>query len=113
MPSNFPHAIVVFNAWARIAVEAQCVIAMRMMGGAGLWKVPSGENHRMVAEKWKAAFDSGLAAWRAAALGGAPMAVALAFAEPVGRATRANTRRLAPGHPLLAAPRRGAARRKG
>jgi hypothetical protein len=101
MPRRPPPPFALVAAWTHIAVEAQTVIAMRLLGTAGLWHLPAKEQTRMVAEKWKAASEAGWAAWRAAALGGAPMAVALAFARPVGRATRANTRRLAGGHPML------------
>ena len=100
MPRNPPPPAALLGAWTRIAVEAQSVIAMRLLGTAGLWHLPAQENHRMVAEKWKAAIDAGWAAWRVAALGGAPLAVALAYAQPVGRATRANSRRLSSGHPM-------------
>jgi hypothetical protein len=88
-------------AWSGIAIAAQGVIAMRLLGMAGLWHVPAQENTRMVTEKWQAAFDGGLQAWRVAALGGAPLAMALAYARPVRRVARANRRRLAQGNPLL------------
>lgn len=89
------------GAWFGIAAAAQAVIAMRLLGMAGFWNVPARENSRMVSEKWQAAFDAGWQAWRLAARGGAPLAVALAFARPVGRTVRANRRRLARGNPLL------------
>ncbi len=96
MSRKLPPAFALFDAWTRIALEAQSVIAMRVLGNAGFLALPARENDRMVAEKWKAAMDAGWAAWRAAAMGAAPMAVALAYARPYGRATRGNSRRLGP-----------------
>jgi len=101
MSRNVPPALALFDAWSRIAVTSQSVIAMRLLGMAGFWNVHPQENQRMVAEKWQAVFDAGWGAWRSAALGAAPMAVALAYARPVGIATRGNLRRLKGGNPML------------
>lgn len=101
MPRKSLPAPALIGAWTGIALASQGVIAMRLLGMAGLWHVPAQENTRMVTEKWQAAVEAGWQAWRLAALGGAPMAVALAFARPVGRVARANSRRLARGNPLL------------
>lgn len=99
-PKPLP-SVALATAWTRLAVESQSVIAMRLMGMAGLWHVPAQENTRMVAEKVQAVTEAGWQAWRVAALGGAPIAVALAVARPVSRTAGANLRRLARGNPLL------------
>jgi hypothetical protein len=101
MPRKSLPAPALLTAWTGIALASQGVIAMRLLGMAGLWRVPAQENSRMVSEKWEAAAEAGLQAWRIALLGGAPVTVALAFARPVGRVARANQRRLARGNPLL------------
>ncbi len=82
--------------------EAQQVIAMRMMGMAGGWRVTPAENARMVREKSQAAMASGIAAHRAMAAGASPHGIALAALKPVRSKTRANAARLAkrgPGAP--------------
>jgi hypothetical protein len=89
------------GTWTGIAVASQAVIAMRLMGMAGLWRVPASENTVMVTEKLAAAFEAGGKAWGLALTGAAPAAVALAYARPVARVARANRKRLAQGNPLL------------
>ncbi|MFN4158282.1 MAG: antifreeze protein [Gemmobacter sp.] len=82
--------------------QAQMVIAMRMMGLAGMWRVQPSENARMSSEKMTAAQDSGQAMVRAAMKGHSPARIAEAGLRPVARTTRANARRLAargPGSP--------------
>jgi hypothetical protein len=74
--------------------EAQAVIAMRMMGLAGLWAVHPTESFRMVAEKPAAYARAAEAAGRAALAGKAPHEIAGAALRPVRRKTRANSRRL-------------------
>lgn len=75
-------------------IEAQQVIAMRLLGLAGLWRVSPGENARMLLEKLDAGTEAGLAATRALARGAPPVAVAGAALKPVARRTAANSRRL-------------------
>ena len=75
--------------------EANMVIAMRMMGMGGLWRVTSGENDRMVQEKTDAAIASGAAMTRAMLAGHSPAKIALAGMKPVRDKTRANASRLA------------------
>lgn len=77
-----------------MSAEATAVIAMRLMGMAGLWSVPEGENLRMVQEKNVAFAQAGLAAATAAMAGHAPAMIASAAVKPLRRATRLNTRRL-------------------
>ena len=82
-----------FDAW-RMLAEAQTVIALRMMGMAGLWRLADGETTRMFTEKQEAfaqsAFDGALAAMR----GQSPDRVLSAVVRPLGRKTSANARRL-------------------
>jgi hypothetical protein len=82
--------------------EAQMVIAMRVMGMAGMWRVTPGENSRMVNEKLHAGVQSAAAATRIAMSGGSISDVAHAALRPVRRATKSNVNRLAkrgPGAP--------------
>lgn len=82
--------------------EANMVIAMRMMGMGGMWRVNPSENARMVQEKTDAAIASGAAMTRAVMAGQSPAKVALAGMKPVRAKTRANATRLAkrgPGTP--------------
>ena len=74
--------------------EANMVIAMRMMGMGGLWRVTPDENDRMVKEKADAAIASGAAMTRALLAGHSPAKVALAGMKPVRAKTRANAARL-------------------
>ncbi|MBJ3763780.1 antifreeze protein [Maribius pontilimi] len=79
---------------AMVMAEAQGVIAMRLMGMAGIWSVTKTENRRMVSEKahamTKAVGDASVKMLQ----GAAPDAVAAAAIRPIRRATRANARRL-------------------
>ena len=75
--------------------EANMVIAMRLMGMSGMWRVTAGENDRMVKEKTDAAIASGAAMTRAMVAGQSPAKVALAGIKPVRDKTRANATRLA------------------
>jgi hypothetical protein len=79
--------------------QAQSVIAMRMMGMAGVWSVSPQENNRMVSEKMRAGMKSGLAAQRTALAGGSATDIAEAALAPVKRATAANARRLSRSGP--------------
>jgi methyl coenzyme M reductase subunit C len=75
-------------------MQANSVIAMRMMGMAGGWTVSPRENTRMVNEKMRAGRKSGLAAQRSAFAGGSMTDIAEAALAPVQRTTAANARRL-------------------
>ena len=79
---------------AQMMVEANLVIALRMWGMAGAWKMAPGEKQRMVAEKVSAAQASGRAMTKAAMSGATPGEVASAGLKPVRRRTRANAERL-------------------
>jgi hypothetical protein len=82
-------------------IEAQMIIAMRLMGMAGGWKVGTRENERMTSEKPAAMVASSMAAGRAMMAGASPQGVALAALKPIRARTRANARRLAQRGPKL------------
>ncbi len=75
-----------------MTAEAQSVIAMRMMGMAGLWPVSPTEGNRMVLEKVEAWHDllraGAVTAFRP------PFDTVEAAVKPYRRRTRANARRL-------------------
>ena len=75
-------------------IEAQQVMAMRLLGLMGLWRVGPGENARMLLEKLDAGSEAGIAATRALARNAPPLAIAGAALKPVARRTAANARRL-------------------
>lgn len=75
--------------------EANMVIAMRVMGMGGMWRVTPAENTRMVQEKTDAAIASTAAMSRAIMAGQSPAKVALAAMKPLRDKTRANATRLA------------------
>ena len=80
--------------WMLMA-ETQSVIAMRTLGMAGLWSVTPTERRRMVDEKLPAFTEAALAAGTAAFHGKRPDQVMDAAIRPLGKATRANSKRLA------------------
>ena len=80
--------------WTYMALEAQTVVALRVMGMAGVWSVTPHENNRMVSEKAKAFTESAWGAAKVASGGGRPDQVASAAIRPLRRTTRANSRRL-------------------
>ena len=80
-------------------VEAQRVIAMRVAGMAGNWKVNADEDTRMVTEKQQAMVAAGQAMIEATARGGSSGAVALAALKPIRARTRANNARLTKSGP--------------
>jgi hypothetical protein len=79
---------------SQMMVEANMVIAMRLWGLSGGWKMAAGEPARMVEEKTRAAQESGMAVARALVAGQGPGDVAVAAMKPVRRRTKANVRRL-------------------
>jgi hypothetical protein len=82
-----------FDAW-RMLAEAQTVVALRMMGMAGIWTLAEGETTRMFTEKQQAFAQSALDLTTAAMRGRPPEQILAAAVGPLGRATRANSRRL-------------------
>lgn len=74
--------------------EAQMVIAMRMMGMMGLWRVMPSENTRMSSEKVTALGEAAMAASRAVMAGKLPVRVVEAALKPIRSKTSANVKRL-------------------
>lgn len=91
-PFSWAQSGVVF--WTLMA-EAQIVMSVRMLGLAGVLPLTQAERWRMVAEKGPAFGQAWVAAMSAAQAGQTIEQVALAAMGPVGKATRANVRRLA------------------
>ena len=93
-----------FKSWmgaATMMAEAQAVIGFRVLGMAGLWAVAPSENDRMVSEK-APAFAAAMRGGTLAAMSGKSAAQILdATVRPLGRKTRANSRRLARRGPRL------------
>jgi len=84
-----------------LLIEAQQVIALRMAGMAGVWRMRPDEPQRMVEEKTAAGQASMVAAMKAGLSGKSPADVAMAAMKPVRRQTKANAARLqkqATGH---------------
>ena len=81
-------------ATAHMLSEAQTVVGLRMMGMAGLRPAAAGETVRMVTEKQAAFAEAGLAMTKALMRGAGPVAAMEAGLKPIGRTTRANSRRL-------------------
>lgn len=79
---------------AQLMVEANLVIALRIWGMAGAWKMAPGENRRMMSEKVSAAQASGRAMAKTAMAGATPGEVVSAGLKPVRRRTQANAERL-------------------
>ena len=78
-----------------LAVEAQAVIGMRLLGMVGLWSVTGSENRRMVDEKAVALTKSMTNASAALLTGQTPNKIAEAAMRPLRQKTRSNYRRLA------------------
>lgn len=76
-----------------LAWEAQMVVAMRMMGMAGLWSVLPSEDRRMVTEK-PAAFAAAATAASVQAMSGRPDRALEAWTRSLRRETGGNLRRL-------------------
>lgn len=89
-----------FDLWTNtvqlsmIAAEAQWVIALRLMGMAGLWSVTPRENKLMVSEKFQAMTKSMTDASRAAVSGKSGDQILTAALKPIRTKTRANASRL-------------------
>ncbi len=79
---------------ATLALEAQSVIALRLMGMSGIIPAHRGENSRMVHEKGTALSKSMVAATRAMAAGHRPDQVMHAALTPLSARVRANRKRL-------------------
>ena len=78
----------------RFAMEAQAVIALRVLGMVGVLPAHRGENERMVAEKLPALIKANAAASQAIMTGKRPDQILSAWQSPLSRRMRANRRRL-------------------
>ena len=77
-----------------LALEAQAVIGMRLLGMNGAWPVGKNENSKMLAEKPPAFARAATAAAKKAASGGRPVQVLTAAVKPLTKTARANRKRL-------------------
>lgn len=82
-----------FELW-HLTAESQAVIAMRLMGMGGLWRVSPDEHRRMVIEKSFGFAEAGTAAVAAASTGKRPDQVVLAAVSPLRERTASNAKRL-------------------
>lgn len=95
MPLILPAAQVrLASQFARMAIEANMVIGMRMAGMMGLMVQSPGEPFRMIAEKQAALSESMMAMASAGMRGHSAERMLSAGLRPYGRRTRANSRRL-------------------
>ncbi|VVT21872.1 antifreeze protein [Hoeflea sp. EC-HK425] len=94
-PAN---SIEIWRAYAglgMLALEAQAVVGMRMLGMSGAWPVGKNENRKMLSEKPPAFSKAATAAARKAASGARPDQVLSAAVKPLAQTARANRKRLA------------------
>ena len=82
------------SQFARIAIESNMVIGLRMAGMAGLTRQAPTEPMRMVTEKQEAVVESIYAMVMGTARGDSAETVMNAALKPYARRTRANSRRL-------------------
>jgi hypothetical protein len=79
---------------AQMLVEANAVIAFRVLGMTGGWPVSPSENSRMVLEKGPAFIRAYGDATQAMMKGKRPDEIAEAALRPISRKTRSNAKRL-------------------
>lgn len=84
-----------------LAWETQMVMAMRMMGMAGLWSVLPSEDRRMVSEKPPAFAEAAMAAGAATLSGKRPDQALDIWTRSLRRKTGGNMRRLASRGPKI------------
>jgi len=93
IPNPFDYMRLGFDM-TRLGIETHSVIALRMLGMAGVWDTPFDENYRMVAEKHGAFLLAGSAVIDGARQGQHPLSLARAAMEPLDQATSQNRQRL-------------------
>ncbi|APX89979.1 hypothetical protein BV394_09830 [Brevirhabdus pacifica] len=81
----------------QLAIEAQLVIAWRLMGMAGMIPAAAGENQRMLSEKPEAFAEAAFAAGSALMRGRRADQVLAVWIRPLRKRTGANARRLTRG----------------
>ncbi|WP_370207695.1 hypothetical protein [Pararhodobacter marinus] len=82
--------------------QAQQVVAMRLLGAMGVWRLRPGEYTRMLVEKIDAAGDAQRGVAKALGQSKSPIVVARAALDPYARRTGQNARTLTwrgPGRP--------------
>ncbi|MDO5605486.1 MAG: antibiotic ABC transporter [Paracoccus sp. (in: a-proteobacteria)] len=94
LPQGMAEATRLWTQVARISLESQMVIGMRMAGMIGLLPQHKGESRRMLKEKLDAAQESGSAVIKALSNGARADKVVEAALHPYGKRTHANARRL-------------------
>ncbi|WP_051597867.1 hypothetical protein [Actibacterium atlanticum] len=77
-----------------LVVESQMVVAMRLLGMAGIWAVKPDENVRMVGEKVSGFRDAALAMQSSVWRGERPDQIMVAGIRPIRARTYSNSRRL-------------------
>jgi hypothetical protein len=77
-----------------VMAEAQAVIAMRLMGMAGVWSVAPSESSRMVSEKVHAVTKGITDGMLALSHGAHPDQIAAVAIKPIRQKTHANAKRL-------------------
>lgn len=90
--------------WWRVAVlaeDAQCVVAMRLLGFSGIWSVPPGESQDMIREKVPAFTEGFVAGILTAWEGLGPDQVMLAVVGPISARARENRERLVRRGPMM------------
>lgn len=80
---------------ARIGLDAQMVVGLRVAGKMGLWRMEPDELGRMVAEKPAAVREAVEAFFEAAQRGEAPHRALSASLVPIGERAASNVKRLA------------------
>ena len=88
-------------ALAKLSSDAQFVVAMRVMGLSGTWRVPDDENTAMLDEKLPAFTEAMVAGTLTALSGRGPDRVMQAVLEPISEKASANRERLAEHGPRL------------
>ena len=94
-PANPVEVWQAYAGLGMLALEAQAVVNMRLLGMSGLWPVGRNENKKMVSEKPPAFTKAALAAAKKAASGGRPDQILAVAVKPLTQSARANRKRLA------------------
>ena len=90
-----PLTLMTLNAnLAKLMIDTQAVMTLRLLGMAGALPQTRGENARMVNEKGPAMAKDYKAATKAAFAGGTPDQIFSAAMVPVSKKVRANRKRL-------------------
>jgi len=93
-PANPVEIWQAYTGLGMLALEAQAVVGMRLLGMSGAWPVGKNENRKMLAEKPPAFARAATAAAKKAVSGGSPEQILTAAVKPLTRTARANRKRL-------------------